>query len=175
MHDIFLHVLLFYVSPRATGAASGTAFLLHLPHDAHPSAPRNLNLAGLYMCKVMHTTGGPSSDLERLLSSLPAMPYAGERHQLTLASNIDLSTRDLYCTNLTRPKPSLSRLHHKQPKSRTNTQTLTLTLHCRLPRPLSCAEQCALITNCPSCKRTRGKTRSRNLRQQQSTSTRRGR
>ena len=53
----------------------------------------------------------------------------------------------------------LSSLHHKQPKSRTNTQTLTLTLYCRLPRPLSCAEQFALITNCPSCKRTRGKTR----------------
>ena len=87
--------------------------------------------------------------------------HAGGRRQLTFTSNSDVSTRNLYCTNMDRRKPSLSRLHHKRPKSRTNTQAQTLNLHHRRRSRQS-------RTNCPSCRRRRETSRSR---QQQSTKT----
>ena len=88
--------------------------------------------------------------------------HAGGRRQLTFASHSDVSTRNLYCTNLDRRKPSLGRLHHKLPKSRTNTQTPSL------HRRLRSRQSCAPITNCPSCRLRRETSRSL---QQQSTRT----
>ena len=87
---------------------------------------------------------------------------AGGRRQPTFASNSDVSTRNLYCTNFDRRKPSLGRLYHKPPKSRTNTQTQSL------HRRLRSRQSCAPITNCPSCRRRRETSRSW---QQQSTRT----
>ena len=87
--------------------------------------------------------------------------HAGGRRQLTFASNSDVSTRNLYCTNMDRRKPSLSRLHHTRPKSRTNTQAQTPNLHHRRRSRQS-------LTNCPSCRRRRETSKSR---QEQSTKT----
>ena len=81
-------------------------------------------------------------------------PHAGTgRDKTPSKSNRDVSTRNLYeqiCTDPVRPKPSLSRLHHKQQRERTNTPSL----HRRQPR----CQSCAPTTNCPSCKRRRDTT-----------------
>ena len=87
---------------------------------------------------------------------------AGGRRKPAFASNSDVSTRNLYCTNFDRRNPSLSRLHYKLPKSRKNTQTPSL------HRRRRSRQSCAPTTNCPSCKRRRGTSRSR---QKQSTRT----
>ena len=70
---------------------------------------------------------------------------AGGRRQPTFTNNSDVSTRNLYCTNL-----DIRSLHKKWLKSRTNTQAQSL--HRRRPSRQSCTP----TVNSPSCKRRRG-------------------
>ena len=64
--------------------------------------------------------------------------------QPTIASNSDVSTKSLYCANLNRPKPSLSRLHHKQRKG----QAVRAGWILRVSDPESSSSQASLPVVC---------------------------